>query len=402
MKAKRIFIFVLLVVLLISFIFRRCAKAEEYPVPTFDIPEPSVTDVPLPEPVVEEGSPPPIVQSPPYNNSIQWRQYEWIKVKGTPGSYLYTYDGSVGSTAPYFKTMDWSQNMLIGTSLNKQNANVAIFRGGYTYDFQLNYRAEQVPYGMALSFFFQDSKFWYDSVLSTSDGQEISIDMAVDVSVRVTYSDNTVDTKTASFHAEDIIDGISLSYPNESESDIRLCQISLTYKAITNGISVPEATKDYLSRIYSSSTLKFSENVLPTPETVEQKSFFETLTGTLGNLFVPSEEQFKEWLQKLIDSNDMGGFTMPHELYINLLTKFSNVGKVEPPTLEIPPLTIHIDGQDYQFFDGYTFDFADLPQNIFVYSRMAGSIFFVGLFVKYLWNVFRKLFGQTTSSVEEL
>lgn len=401
MKTKRIFVIVLLFILLGSFVIQRCSKAEEYPVPTFNIPEPSPTEEPIPEPIFEEGSPPPIVNSPPYNTRIAYRQYEWIKVKGSPGSYLYTYNGKVGSTAPSFINLAWSENMSIGKSLYYEKAAIHYLRGGYTYDFQLRYRQEQVPPGYMLSFYFQDPKFWFDSVVDGPSGEEISVPLQAQIYITVGFSDGSKSTEFRAYDLSQINDGITFEYTNRSNYDISFADVSLIYKMADSVVSFPSTKEDVLCKISSDSTLTFKENVVLSPEKQQQADFLQNYELTLGNLFVPDETMFNSWVQSLVSQNDLGGFALPHDLYIKILEKFSSLSEAKPPQIEIPPLSLTVDGGKYQFFDGYTFDFKDLPENIFVYSRMAGSIVIVGCFVRYIWSVFRKLFGQKTSSTED-
>lgn len=393
---KKIVIIVLVVIFGLACFGRRCsasAEGEEYPVPTFDL----TTSVPTEEPIEPPEiifETPPVLMSPGYGNQVGWRQYARQKVSGTPGSYLYTWsNGSVTTFVPSYSLVNWSSVMSLGEPLDDSYSDFGLNRGSYHFQAYMIYRTEQVPVGSSIVYSVQLP----GASLTYPDSNLTVYGYTIECQLLLTFMDGSVSSVVQEVSLTELSNGFEIGYENNNTSStIRRSDVFLSIDVHED--SEPE--KDTLLMFRSDSGFRLTETVLDSPWEVQQESLIDKLNDFIYGLIFPTSEQMVVLIEReTVEAEESsGGLSYGKQVLFRILELITQTADpVVAPTLEIPALSLNLNGENVKYFHGYTFDFGSIPGSIWTYAKMGTSILLVGAFVVLLWNQWSKFLSLNLS-----
>ena len=108
--------------------------------------------------------------------------------------------------------------------------------------------------------------------------------------------------------------------------------------------------------------------------------------NTVKRLLVPDSNDLGIWLNDHTNTDWLGSFNTVWSSSVGLLQSISDYGynyTGTAPKIQIPPLSLTVDGEKHTFFNGYTFDFSTLPSSLIQWVKTAVSIPLVCGFVGY-------------------
>ena len=379
---KRIIILIVCLIVIVAYCFRCAAKAETQPEETPIAPFPFESYSPVsPAPSDSDIGDPPIFYSPPYNSQVAYRYYA-VERGVQEGVYWYTdTKGNVGSVPPNWANASYSNGRIsLFDTWGQKGAECSYDKGRYVFEYKYTYRNKitDVSDGdyLYFDFTFNDAYIGQGGSLAVYDSQTLDAIVAIPVIMNINISgfDDNGNPVTVHEFVESSSNTTSIS-----------CKCELRGISTVSNAHVQVSLYTYSGGGGSFRTSNFwyfvADNV-----TMQDSYHQGGVINTVKRLLVPDSNDLGIWLNDHTNTDWLGSFNTVWSSSVGLLQSISDYGynyMGTAPKIQIPPLSLTVDGEKHTFFNGYTFDFSTLPSSLIQWVKTAVSIPLVCGFVGY-------------------
>ncbi len=412
MKGKKLTIIIAVVILLafallwLQLALVAYAEVDDTPYPPLVFPP--ATDSPSDDPVdvtdiVETIPPRPPLYSPPYSGSISFRQYSVQHVNGTPGSIFYGWpSGGVGATPPNFAVYQWTtNNMTVGDPVDKKNSLFTAGNGYYIYQLQSTFREQQPEDGNVVQWYFRIPNLDFDA-LNVNIGN-YNYGWEVDLVGTVNFIDGRSETFTQTVLADTLKKGLTYNTPINSTARSATLDIIIRIN-VTPLVGTTDYDKDAYKVFLEGASPIIHEDIVRSDQVVQEDRFLNKLFDGIMSLFVPNSDMLQVFLEECSEGFEGrgGGIVYVKSLFLRILKYFSSGVTPPAPKITIPRGSLDLNSQFFTFFNGYVFDFADIPPTLISYIKTCTNVLIVGGFVSYLWHLLVQFFGLVRSGGKDV
>lgn len=379
---KRIIILVVCLLVIVAYCFRCAANAEAEPAETPIAPFPFESYAPVsPAPSDSDIGEPPIFYSPPYNSQVAYRYYA-VERGVQEGVYWYTdTKGNVGSVPPSWANASYSNGRIsLFDTWGQKGAECSYDKGRYVFEYKYTYRNKitDVSDGdyLYFDFTFNDAYIGQGGSLAVYDSQTLDAIVSIPVIMNINVSGFDENGNAVSLHK---------FVESSSNTTSISCKFDLHGISTVANAHVQVSLYTYSGGGGSFRTTNFwyfvADNV-----TMQDSYHQGGVINTVKRLLIPDSNDLGIWLNDHTNIDWLGSFNSIWTSSVGLLQSISDYGynyTGTAPKIEIPPLSLTVDGEKHTFFNGYTFDFSTLPSSLIQWVKTAVSIPLVCGFVGY-------------------